>query len=83
MMSFRVNFHRYGNGVARLSAPHFIQAENFFDAARIAQFMRSAMAEADLANDYIVASVGTVGLQGAECSTGWETAEEFSERVKA
>jgi hypothetical protein len=82
MMQFKVQFHRYGNGQSRLSAPRFIHAEDFHAATLQAGLMRSAMGEVDLANSYVVASVETVGLRGDECHMGWETAEEFSERAR-
>jgi hypothetical protein len=80
---FKVQFHRYGNGASRLSAPTFIHAESFHDATARATLMVSAMGEVDRVNEYIVAGIETVGLRGDECTIGWETEEEFSARANA
>jgi hypothetical protein len=83
MSPFKVQFHRYSaQEGGRFSAVRFISAENFSAAVRMAELMASAMAEADIARRYIVASVVQDGLRGDECSSGWETADEFSARIK-
>jgi hypothetical protein len=82
MMTFKIDFHRYSSAHgSRISAPRFIQAEDFHSAYKTAELMASAMKEADTANDYIIASIETHGLRGDVCSNGWETDEEFSARV--
>jgi hypothetical protein len=81
MMTFRVQFHRYGNGHSRLSAVEFIQAETFHDAVNKAALMRSAMASVDRAHEYAIANVSADGYRGETCALGWETQEEFSARV--
>lgn len=85
MHTYKIHFHRYHNGDARVSRAEFVQATNFAEAHKTAEAILMGLRGADAQAIFSIVSIESRNFLGKQCNGArmFETREEFELRCQS